>query len=48
MSPVRTTDRTVPDLATIILILLVALGLWWKLRCIWRGCTVDTDKDAGD
>lgn len=30
-----------PSLATIVLIVLVALAFWWKLRCIWRGCTVD-------
>ena len=34
-----------PSLAAIIVIILVALALAWKLRCIWRGCTVDPDAD---
>jgi len=32
-----------PDLATIALILLVALAIWWKARCIWRGCSVEPE-----
>lgn len=33
-------------LTTIAVIVLVALALAWKLRCIWRGCTVDPEKDG--
>ncbi len=31
--------------ATVILIVLVALGVGWKARCIWRGCTLDPDRN---
>lgn len=35
-----------PSLATLILIFLVALGLFWKLRCIRRGCAIDPEADT--
>lgn len=31
------------DMAAIIVIAVVALALWWKIRCIWRGCTIDPE-----
>ncbi|MCI5074629.1 hypothetical protein [Oricola sp.] len=34
-----------PDLATLILIAAVALAVWWKLRCIRRGCTIAPPSD---
>ena len=37
-----------PNLATIILIALAVLGVWWKLRCIRRGCAIDPDRKSGD
>lgn len=36
-----------PSLAVIILVAAVALGVWWKVRCIWRGCSVDPARDDG-
>jgi len=32
-----------PSLAATALIVLVALALAWKLRCIWRGCTIQPE-----
>jgi hypothetical protein len=37
---------SVPGLAAIAVIVLVALAVWWKARCIWRGCTVDPEKNG--
>jgi len=37
-----------PTLTTIAVIVLVALALVWKLRCIWRGCTIEPDAKRED
>jgi hypothetical protein len=37
-----------PGLAAITLIVLIALALFWKLRCIWRGCTVEPESKTKD
>jgi hypothetical protein len=37
-----------PGLAVIILIVIVALALFWKLRCIWRGCTIEPESKTKD
>ena len=30
-------------LTTLAVIGVVAVALAWKMRCIWRGCTIDPD-----
>jgi hypothetical protein len=37
-----------PSLTAIIVLIVVALALWWKLRCIWRGCTFDPQEKHDD
>jgi len=37
-----------PSLTAIIVLAVVALALWWKLRCIWRSCNYDPDVKRDD
>ena len=36
-----------PHLADIVFIIVIALAVFWKARCIWRGCKVPDHTQPG-